>query len=131
MCFRSKTWNLIGKPPYGSLANNGVKPRLFKIRQLKWQKLLKSCWPSETENWLRWVVYWKNFVRIATHSKSHLWNIAKSTRKGEFHPCAIFSTRPCWEMDIMPDVNFALSSNNKHQLTDLYNYLNKKSDNRH
>ena len=34
-------------------------------------------------------------------------------------------------MDIMPDVNFALSSNNKHQLTDLYNYLNKKSDNRH
>ena len=30
-------------------------------------------------------------------------------------------------MDIMPNVNFALSdSNNKDQLRDLYNYLNQK-----
>ena len=29
-------------------------------------------------------------------------------------------------MDVMPSVNFALSSNNKDQLRDLYNYLNQK-----
>ena len=29
-------------------------------------------------------------------------------------------------MDVMPNVNFALSSNNKDQLKDLYNYLNQK-----
>ena len=28
--------------------------------------------------------------------------------------------------DIMPNVNFALSGNNKDQLRDLYNYLNQK-----
>ena len=31
------------------LANTGVKPPFFEISRLKLQKLLKSCWPSETE----------------------------------------------------------------------------------
>ena len=30
-------------------------------------------------------------------------------------------------MDIIPNVNFALSTNNKDQLRDLYNYLNQKA----
>ena len=29
-------------------------------------------------------------------------------------------------MDVIPNVNFALSSNNKDQLRDLYNYLNRR-----
>ena len=29
-------------------------------------------------------------------------------------------------MDVMPNVNFALSSSNKDQIRDLYNYLNQK-----
>ena len=29
-------------------------------------------------------------------------------------------------MEVMPNVNFALSSNKKDQLRDLYNYLNQK-----
>ena len=31
-----------------------------------------------------------------------------------------------WEMDVMPNLNFALSSNCKDQLRNLYNYLNQK-----
>ena len=30
-------------------------------------------------------------------------------------------------MDVMPNVNFALSTNNKDHLRDLYNYLNQKA----
>ena len=30
-------------------------------------------------------------------------------------------------MDVMPNVNFALSTNNKDPLRDLYNYLNQKA----
>ena len=38
-----------------------------------------------------------------------------------------FQQKPCREMVIMQNVNFALSdSNNKDQLRDLYNYLNRK-----
>ena len=38
-----------------------------------------------------------------------------------------FQQKPCREMDVIPNVNFALSgSNNKDQLRDLYNYLNQK-----
>ena len=76
---------------------------------------------------IAWVICGNNFVRITTHSESRLWNMAKSTRKGEFHSCAVFQQKPCWEMDIMSNVNFTLSdSNNKDQLSDLYNYLNQK-----
>ena len=32
------------------LANIGVEPHFSKISRLKLQKLLKSCWPSETES---------------------------------------------------------------------------------
>ena len=142
MCLQPKTWNLIGKPPYRSLispknnlingkisllwmASNGLKPPIFKFSRLELQKLLNPCWPSETESQLRWVICWKNFVRIATHSESHLWNMAKSTRKSEFHSCVVFLTRVLQsrEMDVMLNANFALSSNNKDELTDLYNYL--------
>ena len=52
--------------------------------------------------------------------------MAKSTRKSENHPCAVFQQELCWEMVVMPNVNFALSTNNKDQLRDLYNYLNQK-----
>ena len=35
----------------------------------------------------------KNFLRIPAHSDGRLWNMAKSTRKSEFHPCVVFSIR--------------------------------------
>ena len=44
----------------------------------------KLCWKNICQ---------KNFVRIATQSESHLWNMAKSTRESEFHLCVVFSTR--------------------------------------
>ena len=67
------------------------------------------------------IICWNNFVRLATHSERRPWNMAKSTRK-------LLSTRAlfCWEIDVMPNMNFALSSNNKDELRDLYNYLNQK-----
>ena len=38
-----------------------------------------------------------------------------------------FQQKPCREMDVMSNVNFALFDiNNKDQLRDLYNYLNQK-----
>ena len=110
MCLQPKTWNMIGKPPYRLLnftqecsfqwkknpflwlANTFLKPPFFEISRLKLQKLLKSCWPIKTESWLQWVICWRNFVRIATLSEGHLRNMAKSTRKSEFHPCAVPST---------------------------------------
>ena len=106
------------KIPFLWTVNAVVKPPYFKVSQLKLQKSLKSCWPSETESSLQWVICWNNFVRIATHSESYLWNRAKSI-------CKLFSTRACWEMDVMPNVNFTLSCNSKDQLRDLYNYLNQ------
>ena len=36
---------------------------------------------------------WNNFIRIATHTVGCLWNMVKSTPKGEFYPCAVFSTK--------------------------------------
>ena len=109
LCFLPKTWNLIGKPPYWSLTFTQecsfqwknpflvvgeycCKATLFQISWLKLQKLIKSCWPSKTESWLQWVTCWNNFVRISTHSESRHWNMAKSMRESEFHPCRVFST---------------------------------------
>ena len=80
-----------GRIPFLPLVDTGVKRPFFGINRLKLQKLLKSCWPSETENYLRLKKCWKSFVRIAAHSKSRLWNIAKSTRKSKFPLCAVFS----------------------------------------
>ena len=38
-----------------------------------------------------------------------------------------FQQEPCREMDVVPNVNFALTDSiNKDQLRDLYNYLNQK-----
>ena len=37
-----------------------------------------------------------------------------------------FQQEPCCEMDVMPNVNFALCSNNKNELRDLYNYLSQQ-----
>ena len=37
-----------------------------------------------------------------------------------------FQHEPCREMEVMPNANFALSSKNKDQLRDFYNYLNQK-----
>ena len=73
-----------------------------------------------------WSILLKNFVKIATYSESRPWSMAKSTCQSEFHPYAVFSIWASWEMDVMPNVNFALSSQNKDQLKDLYNYLNQK-----
>ena len=48
----------------------------------------------------------KYLLRIATHSQ--LQNLAKSTRK-------LYSTKVffCWEIDVMPNISFALSSDRK------------------
>ena len=37
-----------------------------------------------------------------------------------------FQQKPCWEMDVMSNVNNVLSSNNKDQLRDFWNYSNEK-----
>ena len=63
MCLQLKTWNLIRKPAHQSLTNallsgkflfmagqEWFKDIFFEISRLKLQKLLKSCWPSETES---------------------------------------------------------------------------------
>ena len=39
-----------GKIPFLWLANTGTKPPFFKIRRLKLQKLLNSCWSSKAES---------------------------------------------------------------------------------
>ena len=47
--------------------------------------------------------------------------MAKSTRKGEFHPCTVFSTKALLGDGVIPNVNFVLSdSNNKDQLRDFF-----------
>ena len=52
--------------------------------------------------------------------KSRLWRMAKSPCKSEFHtPLRSFQQEPCWEMDVMSNANFALSSNNKDQLREI------------
>ena len=83
VCLLPKTWNLIGKPSYQLLT-------FLKISLLKLQKLLKTYWRSKTESWLGWVICWNNFVRIATHSESHLWNMANPRLKVN---CGVSSTR--------------------------------------
>ena len=52
--------------------------------------------------------------------------MAKSTRKSEFHSCAVFSTRALLRDECHANVNFTISSNNKDQLRDLNIYLNQK-----
>ena len=37
-----------------------------------------------------------------------------------------FQQEPCCEMDVMPNVNFVLCSNNKNELRDLHNYLSQQ-----
>ena len=37
-----------------------------------------------------------------------------------------FQQEPCCEMDVMPNVNFALCSNSKNELGDFYNYLSQQ-----
>ena len=74
------------------MVNTGVKPPRFKISRIKLQNLLKLCWSSKAESWLQWVTCWNNFVRIATHSESRLWSMAKSTRESELRPSGLLST---------------------------------------
>ena len=42
----------IQKIPFLWLANTGLRPPFFKISRLKLPKLLKPCWPNETESLL-------------------------------------------------------------------------------
>ena len=50
--------------------------------------------------------------------------MAKLMGESEFSTLAqSFQQEPCWEMDVMWNVKFALSSNNKDQLRDYHNYL--------
>ena len=52
--------------------------------------------------------------------------MTKSARESEFSTLAqSFQQGPCWEMDVMQKVKFALSSN-KDQLRDYHNFLNQK-----
>ena len=61
--------------------------------------------------------------------KGSLWNMAKmpnlrvKLNSGLVRP---LKQDPCWEMDVILNVNFELSGNNKDQLRDLYHYLNQK-----
>ena len=68
----------------------------------------------------------KSFARIATQSEGRLWNMAKFTRKSKFHPCVVFSAKTLLRNGRYVNANFTLSSNNKNELRDLYNYLNQK-----
>ena len=53
--------------------------------------------------------------------------MAKSTRKRNFLSRVVFPTRAsCSEKDVLPNMNFALCSNNKYEFEDLYNYLNQE-----
>ena len=111
-----------GKIPLLWLANNDVELLFFQISRLKLQKLLKSCWPSKTESWLWWVICLKDFRRIAVaKAVSGTWPYPRikvnSTLSWSFH------REPCCEKDVTLNVNFALCSNNKDKLRDLYNYL--------
>ena len=37
-----------------------------------------------------------------------------------------FQQEPCCKMDVMPNVNYVLCSNNKNELRDLYDYLSQQ-----
>ena len=67
-------------------------------------------------------------VGITLLGLPHIVKIASETLTNE--RLSSFQQEPCWEMpwemDVMPNVNFALSSNSKDQLRDLYDYLNQK-----
>ena len=55
--------------------------------------------------------------------------MAKSTRKSwklNSTFSGSFQLETYWEMNVMPNANFALFGNNKDQLRDYYNYLNEK-----
>ena len=117
-----------GKISFLWLANTGVRPPIFKISRLKLQKLLKSCWLSEMESYCG-----ELSVEITLLGLPH---IVKPTSETWPNPrekvnstlSRSFQQTSWWKMDVMPNVNFALSdSNNKDQLRDLYNYLNQKA----
>ena len=85
--------------------------------------------PVKRKGYLRWVICWINFVRIATNSEN------PPLKHGQIHTqkwipplrgLFTFQQEPFWEIDVMQNVNFALSSNSKDQLRDLYDYSNQK-----
>ena len=65
-------------------------------------------------------------LRLPDTVKGRLLSMAKSLRKTKFHPCAVFSTRALQGAGDRAIHEFTLSSNNKDQLRDLYNYLNQR-----
>ena len=91
--FHPKILFSIKKSIFFVVGQHWCKATFFKISRVKLQKLLKPCWPSKTESWVAWVTCWNTFVTIATHSEIRLDDMAKSTRKNEFHPCGVFLTR--------------------------------------
>ena len=92
--------------------------------KLAGQKLLKSCWPSE-----RKVNCGELPVEKTLLGLPHIVEVASETWpnprvKMSSTLARSFQQEPCWEMDVMSNVNFALSSKNQDQLRDLHNYLN-------
>ena len=139
MCLQPKTWNLIGNPPYRSLtfiqkcsfqwknfffdvANSGAKPPFFGISLLKLQKVVLD----KLKGKLIAVGYLlkKTLLGLPHIVKAASEEWQKPRVKVNSIITRFFQHEPCWEMDVMSDVNFALSSKKKCQLRDLYNYLN-------
>ena len=101
------------------LANSDVKPPYFKISRFKLKKLIKPCWPNKREGWLRWFTCWSNLgLPHIVKAASETWPNPRVNST----LAASFQQEPCWDCDVMSNVNFALSSNSKDQLGD----LNKK-----
>ena len=76
---------------------------------------------------IAWIICGNNFVRITTIVKAASETWPNPRVKVNSTLARSFQQKPCWGMDIMSNVNFTLSdSNNKDQLSDLYNYLYQK-----
>ena len=134
---------MIGKPPF-KVAD--FHPRILfsteKFHFYSWPPLVESnlfskLTGSNYKNYWSYAGYVKRkvnfgelYVEIALLGLPH---IAKAASETWPKPCVkvnaalarYFQRKPCWEIDVIPNVNFVLSnSNNKDQLGDLYNYLN-------
>ena len=140
MCLQPKTWNLIGKPRYRLLTLTQEcsfqwKNSFFVIDQYWCKASFFRNWPAQITKIIKVVLAkWNGKLIAVSYLMKKLPHIVKAASEKWPNPRAkvnstleqFFQNDPCWEMNIMPNVNFALSSKNKDQLRDLINYLNQK-----
>ena len=76
-------------------------------------------------NWYELTVK-STLLLFPDREKGCFWSMAKSPRKSEFYtPWRSFQLKPCWDMDTLSKVDFALSGNYEDQLRESHNAFEK------